>query len=102
MLASSFWCYSYLPQCTLFKHYYFIIFIILGFGREAQITIQQNFPWPASWDYNKNLDEIMTHVLGFILQMYTSAFVSPPYCLAADVPGMQVGMARDSLEISSG
>lgn len=44
----------------------------------------------------------MTHALGFILQMYTSAFVNPPYCLAADVPGMQVHMARDSLEISSG
>lgn len=44
----------------------------------------------------------MTHALGFIPQMYTSAFVSPPYCLAADVPGMQVRMARDSLEIRSG
>ena len=38
----------------------------------------------------------MTHRLGFILQMNTSAFVSLPYCLAADVLGMQVRRARES------
>lgn len=44
----------------------------------------------------------MTQALRFIPQMYTSAFVSRPYCLADDVLGMRVHVARDILEISSG
>lgn len=94
MLASGFWCCSYLPQCTLCKHYSWP-FSNFGFrsGRTDNDTI--NF-LATSWDYNKNLDGIMTQALRFILQMYTSAFVSLPYCLADDVLGMRVHVARHS------